>query len=205
MEVDKALDQISQIHAQLSRHEVYRGYQSIPVAATGLTAIGGAVLLQFLAARNVEWVTEHRALIFFWIAIAIVNSLITVCTIVWQYRYHSTRERSQTRMMARQFAPCIAAGALISGVLLQQDAALAWLPGIWAVLFSLGLFASRPNLPRMIGWVALYYLAGGGILLAIAPNETSLHPWAMGCLFGIGQLITAFVLYWNLERKNGNT
>jgi hypothetical protein len=28
-----------------------------------------------------------------------------------------------------------------------------------------------------------------------------MSPWAMGLPFGLGQLLTAAVLYWNLERR----
>ena len=78
-----------------------------------------------------------------------------------------------------------------------------YLPGLWAVLFSLGVFASRPYLPRIIGWVALYYLVAGTVLLAMAADSTSLSPWGMGLTFGLGQIASGIVLYWNLERKSG--
>src|SRR5258708_6260503 len=75
----------------------------------------------------------------------------------------------------------------------------ALLPGLWSLSFSLGIFAARPNLPRGIGWVGLFYLLAGTLLLT--PVGTSLGALGMGGAFGFGQLFMALVLYWNLERK----
>ena len=35
------------------------------------------------------------------------------------------------------------------------------LPGLWSILFSLGIFASYRLLPRETFWLAVYYLAAG--------------------------------------------
>ena len=67
------------------------------------------------------------------------------------------------------------------------------LPGIWAIVFALGVFSSRPYLPRYIGWVGLWYLAGGGFLLSqTSTGFASLGAW-LGAVFGIGQLGAALV------------
>jgi len=87
------------------------------------------------------------------------------------------------------------------------------------MLFSLGIFASRPYLPRIMGWIALYYLVAGAVLLALGvesrtvsgwemdltfgfDESTSLSPWGMGLTFGVGQVLSGIVLYWNLERED---
>jgi hypothetical protein len=75
------------------------------------------------------------------------------------------------------------------------------LPGLWAVVFGLGVFATRPYLPRAVGWVGLYYLTAGAFLLGRSPFA-ELSGWSVGGVFGLGQLATALVLYWNLERSD---
>jgi len=77
------------------------------------------------------------------------------------------------------------------------------LPGLWAVCFSLGIFASRTLLPRGIAPVAGYYLIAGCMNLVLARGPAAFSPWAMGLTFGVGQLLAAAVLYWNLERRHG--
>jgi hypothetical protein len=76
------------------------------------------------------------------------------------------------------------------------------LPGLWAMLFSLGIFSSYRLLPRETFWVAVFYQAAGMMCLALARGEAALSPWAMGVTFGLGQLLAAAVLYWTLERND---
>jgi hypothetical protein len=76
------------------------------------------------------------------------------------------------------------------------------LPGLWQVLFGLGIFASWRFLPHAVIWVAVFYLATGLWCLAQAQGQAALSPWAMALPFGVGQLVTAGVLYWALERAH---
>ncbi len=76
------------------------------------------------------------------------------------------------------------------------------LPGLWSVLFSLGVFASYRLLPRATFWVAVWYLAAGAACLAWAQADAALSPWAMGVPFGVGQSVAAAILYWTLERSH---
>jgi len=75
--------------------------------------------------------------------------------------------------------------------------------GLWAMLFSLGIFASFRLLPRATFWVAVYYLMASAFCLAWGQGEWAYSPWAMGLTFGVGQLLAAAVLYWTLERQHG--
>jgi hypothetical protein len=95
----------------------------------------------------------------------------------------------------------VLAGALITASFVHLSAALVpLLPGLWAICFGLGTFASRPYLPRASGVVALFYYAAGVVLLWMARGPEPLSPWWVGGTFGAGQLMAAVVLYWNLER-----
>ena len=44
MELQKAISQISEIHAQVLRSEVFRGYRAVPMAITGGLAIAVAAI-----------------------------------------------------------------------------------------------------------------------------------------------------------------
>ena len=50
MEYNKALSQISEIHAQLAKGEIYRGFRSLPVALSGLAGFAAAALAPRLLA-----------------------------------------------------------------------------------------------------------------------------------------------------------
>ena len=75
------------------------------------------------------------------------------------------------------------------------------LPGLWQLLFSLGVFASRRFLPTPMVWVGIWYLVCGLASLMIESGTTTFSPWIMGIPFGIGQLLVAAVLHSCTERS----
>jgi hypothetical protein len=76
------------------------------------------------------------------------------------------------------------------------------LPGLWSILFGLGIFASYRLLPRATFWVGVHYLVAGSFCLAWAQGEYAFSPLAMAIPFGIGQLLAAAIIYWTLERTH---
>jgi predicted membrane channel-forming protein YqfA (hemolysin III family) len=103
----------------------------------------------------------------------------------------------------KQFLPSIAAGALLTCALVRFAEESLWmLPGLWAMLFSLGVFASCRLLPRATFWSGVYYLVAGFAALAFARDAAAFSPWAMVGTFGVGQLLTAGILYFTLERPH---
>ena len=87
------------------------------------------------------------------------------------------------------------AGALLTFVIVKTGPhAVGTLPGLWAILFSLGLFASLRLLPRAMMGIACYYLFGGLFAVSLEGSPSALGPWTMPLLFGVGQLLTAAIL-----------
>jgi hypothetical protein len=68
------------------------------------------------------------------------------------------------------------------------------LPGLWELVFSLGVFASCRFLPRQMFAVGVWYLAAGLFCLTVGSTTRALSPWSMGVPFGVGQLLVAAVL-----------
>lgn len=194
----RALDQISAIHAHLAKGELYRGYRPVPVAWTGIVGLLAAVAQPYLLHA-----TDLLGYCAYWVGIAVLNLLIAGGVILYDYCWRDDAlRRRRTRQAMAQFLPVVVGGGMVTMGIVRFDPQLVpLLPGLWALLFGLGLFASRPYLPRALGWVALFYLSAGGVLLVWAADGSSLMPWALGGTFGIGQLATAGVLYWNLERR----
>lgn len=199
MEVSRALDQIAAIHDHLARTEVYRGSRSVPVAFSGVAAVVGWAVQPWLAPDP-----SPRAFVLWWVGIAAGCVAVVMTEIAWRYLARSSATaRRTTRKTVGQFLPCLIAGALVTGLLSRAGAeAIALLPGLWAVLLGLGVFSARPYLPRAIGWVALYYLLAGAVLLWRAGPTGVPESWGMGATFGIGQWLAAAVLYWNVERRD---
>lgn len=198
MELDRALAQISDIHAHLDRAEVYRGYRALPVSLTA----GAALLAAWGQTSALGAPAPPAAFLAYWILVAGVALATAGGFIGYRYFFRETEaERRKTLRVVGQFLPCLAGGALATFLFAPLgEEAIRLLPGLWALLFSLGIFASRPYLPRAIGWAGLFYLLAGARLLFLAPTPAAFSPWGIGSIFGIGQLLSAFVLYWNLER-----
>ena len=80
-------------------------------------------------------------------------------------RMHSGMADEMIRMAVEQFLPSAGAGALMTLVLVRFVPAAVWmLPGLWQVIFSLGVFSSCRFLPRpMAGRGRLVSVDGPGL------------------------------------------
>jgi hypothetical protein len=201
MELHEALTQITEIRLQLARTEVFRGYRAAPVALSGLLAFAAAGAQSAWIPDPARQVGAYLAL---WIGAAVISAMAAgVGMAVGDRHPASSWRRRITWLAVEQFVPCLGAGGLVTAVIaLYAPEALWMLPGIWQVLFSLGVFASCRLLPRATFAVAVFYLAAGCACLALARGEHALSPWAMAVPFGAGQLLAAAVLYWTLERRD---
>lgn len=195
MEVQEAIHQIAEIHRHLARSEQYRGYRPLTMAMTGSVAVLGGLLQPTFVSHG-----DEAAFVRFWIVLAAFNLLIVSAEICVDYVLRLTRyQRHLAWRSVAQFLPSLAAGGVCTFAFMGKAALL---PGLWCMLFSLGIFASRPYLPHGVGWIGVYYLLAASVLLAVAPAALSLAPWAMGATFGVGQFSLALVLHFNLERPS---
>ena len=198
MELDKALSQISEIHAHLLKSEVFRGYRSGPVALTGLVALAASVIQTRVLAQQ-----DVAGFVLCWVVVA--GLCATICGLdLALNRSRRSREDLRQRSLAvlSQFFPAIAVGALLTAFLASAGTPLpSLLPALWVLLFGIGVFSSWPYLPRAIGWVGAWYLCTGAVLLATRDPLAVPAAWPLGCIFGIGQLAAAVILHVSLERK----
>ncbi len=201
IELREALLQISEIREQVARTEVFRGYRAVPVAFSGLVALAAAT-------AQTIWITEPTkdisTYLFLWVGAALLSLLATGVEMVLHCRHTgSALDRAKALLAVGQFAPSVVVGGVLTAVLVMYAWDTVWmLPGLWAMCFSLGVFASHRLLPKAIFWVAVYYLIAGALCLIFAQGKSALSPWAMGVPFGVGQFATAAILYWTLERRD---
>lgn len=198
MDVPRALDQIAAIHEQIAKGEVYRGYRSLPLAASGLIGLIAAWFEPAALATR-----DPVGFVLYWAAVGTAAALVGSIEIIYAYAMEDdATARRKTRRVVGQFLPSIVGGALMAVCLVHLSATLVpLLPGLWAICFGIGTFASRPYLPRASGWVALFYYAAGFALLWIAQGPAPVSGWWIGGTFGIGQMLAALVIWWNLERS----
>jgi hypothetical protein len=200
MELHRALAQVAAIQDQVTRADVYRGYRSIPVAMSGLIGLLSAWL------QPAGLAADPIAFVIYWSSVAAAAGFVGISEIAYNYVVHDEAlARRRTRRVVGQILPSVLAAAIVTGCFVRLSTTLVpLLPGVWAICFGVGIFASRPFLVRSSGWVALYFYAAGVALLWTARGPDTLNAWAVGGTFGIGQLLTAAVLYLNLEHEQAH-
>jgi hypothetical protein len=201
MELREALTQITEIRLHMARTEVFRGYRAVPAAFSGAVALVAATAQAIAVQDPVQQINAYLAL---WIGAAVVSGLSAAIEMGVRARNASSPlTRELTYLAIEQFCPCLVAGALVTMVVVRSAPECAWiLPGLWQVLYSLGIFASCRLLPRSMFGVAVFYLICGLGTMALTRGESALSPWAMGLPFCVGQLLAAAVLYCALERDH---
>jgi len=192
-DLEKALADISEIRSQMARGTEFRGYGPATLAATGGLALLAAAGQALWLPRAANHVGLYIAL---WGMTAAVSvTFIGLDMILRSWRIHSGLAQEMIWSAVEQFLPAGVAGGLITAVLLQYAPESLWmLPGLWQIVFSLGVFACCRFLPRAIFAVGIWYLIAGLACLVFAQGERAFSPWAMGLPYGVGQLLVAAIL-----------
>jgi hypothetical protein len=201
LDVRRALAEIQSIRGYAARSVEFRGYGPLTLALTGILAIAVAAVQQL-------WLIEPRyefpRFLGLWVGAAGASlTLIAVETLARARRLHSALATQMVCSAVEQFLPAIVAGILLTAVLMRAAPGSLWmLPGLWQLLFCLGVFASRRFLPRGTFWVGVWYLATGMTCLALGGGDWAFSPWEMGIPFGVGHLMVAGVLQFGYRRHD---
>jgi len=212
MELREALTQIAEIRQQMARGQLFRGYRAATTAFSGLAAIVTGLLQPMLAPAPQS---NPKPFVLLWsTAAALCLVAVGVEMIVSTRRSQSQVQRQLTLLAVEQFVPSVAAGGLLTWIFCDFLPAEIWmLPGLWMILFSLGVFASARLLPRAVFVVGGFYLIAGVVALLVSRGALGspgtagdstwrFSPWLMMGTFGTGQLATSAILYFKLERSH---
>jgi hypothetical protein len=201
-DLHKALADIDAIKKQVARGTQFRGYGPATIALTGALAVVAAAIQAVWLDNPRDQVIEYLTL---WIGTATVSvALIGAETVTRSRRLHSELADEMIHSAIEQLLPVGVAGALLTFVLLRFAPDSLWMmPGLWQILFSLGIFASCRFLPRALFAAGAWYLSTGLVCIAIASTDSSWSPWLMGLPFGIGQLMMAAILHHALGDTDG--
>jgi fumarate reductase subunit D len=191
-DLNRALLDITNIRRQVARSTKFHGYGPATLAATGVLAVIAATAQAFWLPDPARHMAAYLSI---WIATAILSAtVIAIQMFTRTRRIHSAMADEMLHMAAEQFLPSVAAGALLTVVLQRFVPNALWmLPGLWQIVFSLGIFASCRFLPRAIFGAGAWYLLTGLLCLTIG-DARALSPWAMGIPYAAGQLLIAAIL-----------
>jgi hypothetical protein len=191
-DLNRALGDISSIRRQMARSTEFRGYGPATLAATGLLAVLAAGIQAMLLPDPVTHMSTYLSI---WISTAGLSAALTGIQMYTRTRrMHSGMSQEMMHMAVEQFLPSVGAGLLITLVLVHYVPAALWMiPGIWQVIFSLGVFSSCRFLPRPMLVAGAWYLLTGLVCISLGGSR-ALSPWAMGIPYGAGQLLVAAIL-----------
>jgi hypothetical protein len=188
----KALGDIRSIRRQMAHSTEFRGYGPATLATTGVIAVLAASAQAIWLPDPINHIAAYLGL---WISTALLSATLTgVQMYTRTRRIHSGLSNEMIRMAVEQFLPAAGTGLLLSIALALFVPGVFWmLPGLWQVIFSLGIFSSCRFLPRpMIIAGAWYLLSGLGCI--VLGDSRALAPWTMGLGYGAGQLLVAVIL-----------
>ncbi len=196
-DLNRALGDISSIRRQMARTTEFRGYGPATLAATGLIAFLAAAVQALWLPDPAGHISSYLSI---WICTAVLSAALTgVQMYTRTRRMHSGMSQEMMHMAVEQFVPSVGAGLLITIVLVRYVPAALWiLPGIWQVIFSLGVFSSCRFLPRPMLAAGVWYLLTGLVCIALGGSR-ALSPWAMGIPYGAGQLLVAGILLFSVH------
>lgn len=198
MRLNDALSQIADIRQQIARSQSFSGYRSLTTAITGVLAIVAAVVQRHCVWDEIHHMNRYLTI---WLITALTSMLIVGLELaVRGWRSDQPLQREMSAHAIEQMMPSLVAGALVTVVITQFAGGVAWvLPGLWAIFFGLGVFASRRLLPKATFLVGGFYLLAG--LMMLSMQYAALAAWTMGTTFGVGQISAAALLYFSLERN----
>src|SRR3984893_247348 len=172
-ELQRALSEIHSIRNQVARGTEFRGYGPASIALSGLLAM-------VVAAAQAQWMKHRKTELAIWLAVwagtAAVSLLLTgIETFARARRVHVGFAREMVQSAVEQFLPAMMVGFLLTVVMLSVAPRAGWLlPGLWELIFCLGVFASCRFLPRQMFVVGVWYLGSGLFCLAAGSTNQAL-------------------------------
>jgi hypothetical protein len=199
-DLDRALSDIHTIRRQVARSTEFRGYGPATLAGTAMLAVAAASAQMLWVPSPADHIGAYLGI---WIATAVLSAgLIGAEMFARTRRIHSGLADEMIRMAVEQFLPAAGVGALLTITLVKFVPGSAWLlPGLWQVIYALGILSSCRFLPRLMVLAGAWYLLTGLTTIALADSR-ALAPQAMGIPFAIGQMLIAGVLM--LTHREGN-
>ena len=200
MHIHQALADVRQIQAVLAKTERFRLLRATTVAATAVLAFMGAGLQALFVGEASDSPLPYAV---YWSVIAAAGAGCAISATAWRYWGQPTSwDRAMWLEASRGFVPALAVGGLFTAVIaLRYPAVASLLPGIWSLLFGLGVWATTRVFSRGMAGVAFYYFVVGVVALIFA-EKWAFSPWWMVLAFGGGQLLMCGVLAYEERQQN---
>jgi len=190
-DLNRALTDIRNIRRQVAQTTEFRGYGPFTLSATAVLALATGALQSY-------WLPEPDAhpgtYVALWLATGVVSAaLIGAQMLARASRLHSGMADEMVQMAVAQFLPAALAGAILPFVLLHVTHSAFWmLPGLWQIIFSLGVFASCRCLPGPMVLAGGWFFLTGLACLSLG-DARALSPITMAGSYAVGMALVATI------------
>jgi hypothetical protein len=194
-DLNQALVDIRSIRRQVAQTTEFRGYGPLTLSATAVLALLAGVVQSRWLPQPANDPAQYVAL---WLTTALLCAALIASQMIGRAkRLHSGMADEMIRMAVAQFLPAGIAGAILPFVLLRVTDDVFWLlPGLWQIIFGLGVFASCRCLPRPMLLVGAWFLLTGLACVALG-DDRALAPAIMSGAYAIGMTLVAAIHYFS--------
>jgi hypothetical protein len=199
-DLNQALVEIRSIRRQVAQATEFRGYGPLTLSVTALFALLAGV-------AQSHWIPEPAThpvpYVVLWLTTGILSAALIVTQMLTRAsRLHSGMADEMIRMAIAQFLPAGIAGAILPFVVLHVTQSVFWmLPGLWQIVFSLGVFASCRCLPRPMLLAGVWFLLTGLACISLG-DARALAPATMSCAYAIGMALVAAIHYLSAKKAS---
>jgi hypothetical protein len=200
-DLNQALVDIREIRRQMAEATEFRGYGPLTLFGTAVAALAAGAAQAYWVPDPANHPAQYVAL---WLATGVFSAgLIAMQMLTRANRLHSGMADEMIRMAVAQFLPATVAGAILPFVLLHAAPGAMWmLPGLWQIIFALGVFASCRCLPRAMYLAGAWFLFTGLVCVSVGDGRV-LAPAAMAVPYGLGMAMVAGIHH--LSQKKAQT
>jgi hypothetical protein len=196
--LNQALVDIRSIRRQVAQATEFRGYGPLTLSATALFAL-------LAGAAQAHWLPNPAAHPTLYVALWLTTGILSAALIATQMltranRLHSGMADEMIRIAVAQFLPAAIAGIILPFVLLHTTQSVFWmLPGLWQIIFSLGVFASCRGLPRPMLLAGVWFFITGVTCIALGDTR-ALAPATMSWPYAIGMALVAAIHFLSAKK-----
>ncbi len=196
-DLNQALVDIRAIRRQMAEATEFCGYGPLTLAATAVSALIGGAAQTYWLPEPANHPAQYVAL---WLTTGVFSAgLIVAQMLTRASRLHSGMADEMIRVAVAQFLPAAAAGVVLPFVLLRAAPGAMWmLPGLWQIVFSLGVFASCRCLPRAMYLAGAWFLFTGMACIALG-DARALAPARMAAPFATGMALVAGIHHFSAK------
>jgi len=199
-DLNQALVDIRSIRRQVAQTTEFRGYGPATLFAT-------AIIASLSGVTQARWLPEPAVHPAQYVALWLTTGFVCAALIATQMltranRVHSGMADEMVRIAVAQFLPAAVAGAIVPFVMLRVSPEVMWmLPGLWQIIFSLGVFASCRCLPRPMILVGVWFLVTGLACVSLG-DIRSLAPATMSGAYAVGMALVGAIHYFSYKKAS---